>query len=197
MKKFIAFVFSLLTVIALFSSCKNGVVNNNAIVKDVQYFNQKAINNLDELIGLPADEAEKWIDDTFGDDELFKQEGQSLVYFNNDKTVKLWLIMDDAGNRFFIAPNYEEDLNGKSRSLVDEDYLNTVNDYCSNKNADYKNPPTMCSLSVFNFDKADNTTELQYDYLFTEDGGWSTMYGDEGPYNSIRFVYQNGSFELK
>lgn len=201
MKKTMSVIMSVIFIVSLFSGCgKLFKPSVKSIVKDMQYYNQKAIDNLDSLIGLNPDEVENWINETFNEDEIKKanidNEEASPAYLSKNETVKIFFIIDGESNRFFIVPNYDNHIDGSDQEFADSKYLERVNAYCADEDADYKQPPTICELALYDFDKADESTRLVYYYLFSEYGGWSWN-GDEGPYNSMSFIYENGTFKTE
>ncbi len=63
-------------------------------------------------------------------------------------------------------------------------------------NADYKDAPAVCELALYNFDKANEETQLNCYYLFHEnDSKYWGWYGDMGPYNGAYFTYNGSDFE--
>lgn len=173
----------------------NHSISSKRIAQDLEYYNMKAINNLDSLIGCDKENVEDWIEAVFHEDNLKKakveNEGAYPAYINTYRNIKIFFILEDNDMRFFIEP-----YSGSADDIyisADEQYLKKVDDYCADKNADYKNPPAICELCLYNFDKGNEETELVYNYLFNKDNSWG-YYGDEGPYNSASFTYVNNTF---
>lgn len=170
--------------------------NESHTAKYLEYYNKKAIANIESLIGRDKDEVDAWVQETFAGDNLEKKEKEyskeysslpNSYYINPEKNVIMFFLWGGE-SRFFIEP-YSE----KSEELyipLNSDYINKVNSYCSDKNADYKNPPAICELALYDFSEPEKA-ELVYYYLINYDGTWG-YHGDmEEQHNSATFVYDN------
>lgn len=163
--------------------------------RKLEYYNAKAIADIDSLIGCDRDEAEKWVEKVFSDDNLTKEKssyGGTVTYTNPEKNVQLLLV----DSSLFIEP-YNESSNLIILPL-NSDYINSVNEYCADANADYKNPPVICELALYDFDKANSDTFLIYYYLINNDGSWG-YHGDmQEQHNCASFVYdENNNIFIK
>lgn len=199
MKKTISIILCVI-ILFTFSGCSNRLspTTIHKIKTSMSYYNQKAIDNIESLIGRNTDEAEDWIYETFSEDEIKKatvqNEGADPAYLSEDETVKIFFILEEGNNRLFIEPNDDKyDLIEEARSFINTKYLNTVKNYCESENPDYKNAPTICELALYNFDKADSSTSLNYFYLFNDANTWGWI-GDTGPFASASFVWDNDKF---
>lgn len=202
MKKTIQLISVILTALTIFTlsfGCSKTYSSSyiKKMTDDLQYYNKKAINNLNSLIGRNPDEVEDWIYETYDEDELKKAEitntGADPSFLSKDETVKIFFILEAENYRFFIEPNIENNPDANYPNFASQAYKQKVKAYCKNKNADYKTPPAICELCLYHFDKADISTTLDYDYLFIDGGGWGYV-GDTGPYASISFVYDKNDF---
>ncbi len=166
---------------------------------DLQYYNEKAIHNLDSLIGRNPNEVEDWIYETYDENEIKKAEitnaGAYPSFLSKNETVKIFFILEPDNCRFFIEPNIDKDPAAIYPDFASFAYKQKVKAYCKGKNADYKTPPAICELCLYHFDKADSSTNLDYNYLFIDDGGWGYI-GDTGPYASISFVFDKNDFKI-
>ena len=197
MNKTMAFLLCVVLMISMFCGCSKYFLCAPKITADMEYYNQKAVDNTDSLIGRSADDVEEWIYETYSEDEIkpasIINEGAYPSYLSTDETVKIFFILDGECNRFFIEPNYENDLNNRNPDFAGEVYKRKVSKYCSDINADYRKAPMINELCLYDFDKADESTNLVYYYLFCDSGGWGFQ-GDMPPYASIHFTYRAGTF---
>lgn len=204
MKKLISIFLCIGMMLLSLSGCTNShsKYETNKIAKSLQYYNQKAIDNIDGLIGLKHDKCKDWIYDTYSKDEIIETEfdladnPNQLSFLSKDKNIKIFFIFEKDFNRFFIEPNLDNSPDATYEQFASAHYKKTVDNYCSNTESYYKDAPTICELALYNFDKANKDTQLVYFYLFHKDIGWGWL-GDEGPYNSISFEYDNNAKEFK
>lgn len=198
--RLISFILAAITIFVLSAGCSKNYSFSyvKKMTDDLQYYNEKAIHNLDSLIGRKPDEVENWIYDTYDESEIKKAEitnaGAYPSYLSKNETVKIFFILEPDNCRFFIEPNIDKDPAAIYPDFASSTYKQKVKAYCKSKNADYKTPPAICELCLYNFDKADTSTNLDYNYLFIDGGGWGYV-GDTGPYASICFNYDKDGFK--
>lgn len=196
MKRIFTISLCFMLIILSFSACSKTDVKK--IKNSMDYYNQKVINNIDSLIGTAPENVEKWIYETFSEDEIkeakVNNSGAGPSYLSKDETIKIFFILEEDSNRFFVEPNYDKyNLTQMGKPFINNQYKQLVQNYCDSKNADYKQAPTLCELSLYNFDKADESTNLVYWYLFNDSGTWGWE-GDTGLFARSSFVLENGSF---
>lgn len=195
MKKTISLILCLIFAVASFSACARSITASR-IKSSLEYYNQKAISNIDSLIGRIPTNVEDWVYETFLQDEIkeaeIHNEGAGPSYLSRDETVKIFFIIDDENRSLFIEPNDDKyELKKIGKPFVSKNYKQKVKDYCFNPDADYRNAPAICELSLYNFDKADNSTHLVYWYLFNDSDTWG-FEGDTGLFAQASFTYNNG-----
>lgn len=203
MKKTTAICLGFVFILLSFCGCKNNSDENtsvppvNQIKSSLEFYNQKALDNINSLIGTPTDNVEEWIYETYSADEIIKADynnNSAPAFLSKDETIKIFFVFDNEETNFFIEPNTDKyDLANSKIPFVDSEYNKTTWDYCFDNNANYKDAPLICELSLYNFDKADTSTTLTYHYNFNEDGIW----GAEGLFNTAIFSYKDKTFILK
>lgn len=60
-KRGISVLFVLMLFAVLLNGCSNNMVNVSEITADMEYYNQKAVDNIQSLIGRNQNEVEQWI----------------------------------------------------------------------------------------------------------------------------------------
>ena len=185
MKKLISLSVVLLLVIAVFAGCSGNLSNSqkNELKDELEYYNTKALDNIDELIDTSILYAEKWIKDTFTEEELIYEpvvnDGTNLGYLTPSRNVLILFTKEDGRADFIIQP-YLEDLS--SVEWCSNDDIKEVKDYSKYIGASIDGAPHYGVMTIYGFDES---AELRF---------WYNVGTENSAY--LDFVYGTSEFTL-
>ena len=184
MKKVISIALVLLLISAVFGGCSGHVSKSKAkaIRSELEYYNEKALDNIDELMYTSLIYGEKWIKDTFSEDVLSYEpvvnDGTNLGYVTPSGNVIILFTKEEGRSDFIIRP-YMEDL---SFDWCSSDDIKEVKAYSKYIGASIDGAPHYGVLTIYGFN---SSPELRF---------WYNMGKENSAY--LDFVYGTAEFTL-
>lgn len=185
MKKFISIALILLLITAVLAGCSGNLSKSQkAELKDeLEYYNGKALANIDDLLYTSVLNGELWIQETFTKDELnyvpVVNDGTHLGYVTHSGNVLILFNNEDSRADLIIEP-FAEDLS--SLEWCSNDDIKEVESYSKYVGASIDGAPHYGVMTIYGFD---NSPELRFWYNIGTD---YTAHLD--------FVYDTGEFTL-
>ena len=186
MKKFVSITLVLFLIAAVFGGCSGHVSKSKtkAIRNELEYYNEKALANIDDLMYTSLIYGEKWIQDTFTEDELsydpIVNDGTNLGYVTPSENVIILFTKEDGRSDFVIRPYTEYAT--LTFDWCSSDDIKEVKSYSKHIGASIDGAPHYGVLSIYGFDKS---PELRF---------WYTMGKENSAY--LDFVYSSHDFTL-
>lgn len=182
MKKFISIVLVLILILSVFAGCSGSLskAKKAELKNDFEYFNEKALDNIDDLLYTSFDHAEEWIQNTFSEDELnfnpIVNDGVNLGYVTTSRNLLLLFTCEDGRSDFIIEP-YVDDLT--SLEWCSENDIKEVNTYSNYISASIDGAPHYGIMTIYGFDTSpelrlwynigvENTAYLDFVYITSE-----------------------------
>lgn len=182
MKKIISVALVLILVLSLFAGCSGQLSKSRKaeIKNDLEFYNKKALDNIDELLFTSIMNGEKWIQDTFTEDELnyypVVNDGSHLGYVSPSGNVLLLFSVEDDRSDFIIEP-YLDDLS--SVQWCSEDDIKEAKNQSKYLGSSIGGAPKYGAMVIYGFDEspelrfwyntgAENAAYLDYVYSKNE-----------------------------
>ena len=185
MKRIIPILLLLIMVVSLFSACSGNTSHSKSgeLKDELEFYNEKALANIDDLMGTSLIYGEKWIQETFTEEELsydpIVNDGNHLGYLTPSGKVLILFTREDGRTDFMIEP-YLEDMS--SVEWCSSNDLEEVEAYSKYPCSSIDGAPHYGVLTIYGFD---DYPELRFWYNI---GTENTAYLD--------FIYNGNEFIL-
>lgn len=164
MKKIISVALILILVLTVFAGCSGHLSKSRQkeIKEELEFYNKKALDNIDELLFTSIMNGEKWIQDTFTEDELnyypVVNDGSHLGYVSPSGNVLLLFSKEDNYSDFVIEP-YLDDLS--SVQWCSPDDIKEVKNLSKYVGSSIGGAPHYGIMAIYGFDES---PELRFWY---------------------------------
>ena len=185
MKKILPLSLILILIITLFCGCSGDLSKSKKaeLKSELEYYNEKALANIDDLIDTSIIYGEKWIQETFTEDELsydpIVDDGTHLGYLTPSGNVLILFTKENGRADFMIEP-YFDDLESLEWCSYDE--IKEVKEFSKYVGASIGGAPHYGIMTIYGFD---DSPELRF---WFNTGVEYTAYLD--------FVYSTSEFVL-
>lgn len=185
MKRIIPISLTLILILSLFAGCSGNLSKSQKaeLKSELEYYNEKALANIDDLMYSSVMYGEKWIQDTFTEEELnytpIVNDGTHLGYLTPSRNILILFTKEDGRADFMIEP-YLDDLS--SVEWCSDDDLKDVKNYSKYVGASIDGAPHYGIMAIYGFD---DSPELRFWYNI---GVENTAH--------IDFVYGTSEFTL-
>lgn len=182
MKRIIGVFLALALIISAFGGCALSSKNKAAVKEELEHFNEKAIDNIDELLFKSIADTEEWLKSTFTQEEVsykpYLDEGLNKGYISTSGNILILFTVEDGMTNMYIQPVLE----GSKAEWCDEDDIAKVKEMSKYNGASVDGAPKYGVLALYSFDE-----EPQIRF-------WYNREGDNSAY--LDYVYQNSDFVL-
>ena len=185
MKKIIPISLVFILIIALLSGCSGNLSKSKkeALRSELEYYNEKALANIDSLMYTSVLYGEMWIEETFTEEELsydpIVNDGSHLGYVTPSGNVLILFTKENGRADFIIEPflNDSPEVEWCSR-----DDLKEVKEYSKHFGASIDGAPHYGTMTIYGFDES---PELRF---------WYNIGVENSAY--LDFVYGTNEFTL-
>lgn len=185
MKKIISVSLVLILVLTFFAGCSGQLSKSkqNQIKSELEFYNKKALQNIDALMFTSILNGEKWIQETFTEDEIgyvpVVNDGTHLGYVSTSGNILLLFSKEGSNSDLIIEP-YFDDIS--SIQWCSEDDIKEVKNQSKYLGSSIGGAPLYGIMAIYGFDEF---PELRFWY---NTGAENVAYLD--------YVYSNNEFIL-
>lgn len=164
MKKLISIALVLLLITAVFAGCSGDLSKSKKadLKSELEYYNEKALANIDDLMFTSFIYGEEWIHNTFTEEELgynpIINDGIHLGYLSPSGNVLL-LFTNESGRDDFIIEPYLDDLSSVEWCSYDD--IKEIKEYTKYVGSSINGAPHYGIMTIYGFD---DSPELRFWY---------------------------------
>lgn len=164
MKKFISLALVFILITAVFAGCSGDLSKSQKaeLKNELEYYNKKALANIDNLLFTSVIYGEIWIKETFTEDEVnfdpIVDDGFHLGYLSTSGNVLILFSKEDDRADFMIEP-YFDDLSSVEWLSYDE--IKEIKDFSKYVGSSIDGAPHYGVMTIYGFD---DSPELRFWY---------------------------------